>query len=119
MEYVSKGNLDDDEDKNGEMYVILNNDDENIENSPINLEEDSFFDTRNNGFIRNSSFNTDKEINFNEINSEFNHFKSNNSKEDNKENLIDDIKENSIYNDIFFWDKTRNVPSNMKFLDEI
>lgn len=122
MEYVSKGNLDEEDDRNieGEMYVILNNDDvANNENEGTKIEDENLFEIRNNGFIKNSFFNTDKEINISEINSELNNFRISNIKNDNSDKLQDDIIENEKYHDLFFWDNKITIPTNLTFLNDL
>jgi len=122
LEYVSKGNLDEEDDRNieGEMYVILNNDDvANNENEGTKIEDENLFEIRNNGFIKNSFFNTDKEINISEINSELNNFRISNIKNDNSDKLQDDIIENEKYHDLFFWDNKITIPTNLTFLNDL
>ena len=124
MEYVSKGNLEEEDlgdEKNGEVYVLENNDDENYSNE-INgnvFEEENLFEVRNNGFIKNSAFNTDKEINYAEVSSEIEKLKSadkyivNSYDQQNGE----DTKE---YNDLFFWNNNNKItPAYLEFLSDL
>lgn len=123
MEYVSRGNLEEDdlrEDKNGEMYV-LDNYEENYYNE-INgnlVEEDNLFEIRNNGFIKNSAFNTDKEIDIAEVTSEMEKIKLA-SKIDANVEITDSEKNEKEYNDLFFWNSASKInPTDLEFLSDL
>jgi len=123
LEYVSKGNLEEDDlgdDKNLEMYVLENND-KNFDNE-INgnlVDEENLFEIRNNGFIKNSTFNTDKEIDISEVTSEMEKIKLADNQYGNI-NLSDNQINDKEYNDLFFWTNTSKlVPTDLEFLSEL
>lgn len=125
MEYVSKGNLEEEDlrdEKNGELYVLDNNDD--IYSSEVKrnvFDEENLFEVRNNGFIKNSLFNTDKEINYNEVSSELEKLKSANKINKIRDNTDEGITpENKEYSDLFFWNDNNKIsPSNLEFLNDL
>ena len=127
MEYVSKGNLEEEDlrnEINGEMYVLDNNE-ENYSNE-INgnfVEEENIFEVRNNGFIKNSVFNTDKEVNIAEVTSEMEKLKfADKIEADFVSDVkgIEDEKEKEEYNDLFFWNKNSIIaPVNLEFFDDL
>lgn len=97
------------------MYILYNNDDnpDNEIDGNIIVEE-SLFEVRNNGFIKNSAFNTDEEFNISDVNtglirisSKLNNDSSTYSKDEN------------IYNDLFFWDNKNIIPKNIEFLNDL
>lgn len=123
MEYVSKGNLEEDDlgdDKNGEMYVLENNDDNyNHEINGNLVDEENLFDIRNNGFIKNSAFNTDKEIDIAEVTSEIERIKLAN-KIDANTNFSDNETNEKEYNDLFFWTNSSKIaPTDLEFLSDL
>lgn len=123
MEYVSKGNLEEDDlgdDRNGELYVLENNDyNFNHEINGSLVDEENLFEIRNNGFIKNSAFNTDKEIDIAEVTSEIEKIKLAN-KIDANINFSDNETKEKEYNDLFFWSKSSKIaPTDLEFLSDL
>jgi len=125
LEYVSKGNLEEEDDlsndRNGEMYLMESNDENSSKEINGNLQDDeSWFEVRRNGFNKNSEFNTDKEFNFEEVASELEKLKSAGKIADNFNNEIQNGNEKEKYSDLFYWNSSSIVtPSDLEFLSDL
>ncbi len=125
MEYVSKGNLEEEDDlsndRNGEMYLMESNDENSSKEINGNHQDDeSWFEVKRNGFNKNSEFNTDKEFNFEEVASELEKLKSAGKIADNFNNEIQNGNEKEKYSDLFYWNSSSIVtPSDLEFLSDL
>jgi len=97
------------------MYILYNNDDNPVNEMDENfIEEESLFEVRKNGFIKNSTFNTDEEFNISDVNTGLIKISS----KLNSESSIYSKDENR-YNDLFFWDNKNIILKNIEFLNDL
>jgi len=97
------------------MYILYNNDDNPVNEMDENfIEEESLFEVRKNGFIKNWTFNTDEEFNISDVNTGLIKISS----KLNSESSIYSKDENR-YNDLFFWDNKNIILKNIEFLNDL